>query len=143
MNAAIKYRLLSLEFRGMKRKAGFRGAMLRHNPAGRFVTITNLLTPPAVVDRYLAEIDGREIRAIRYQIIVTDPRSGRRLHPPITYCHPLPRGTRVKITTKDGERDTIYLARQGAGRFFSDNFRLGDVTDGAVESPQRVYQFHE
>ncbi len=97
-----------------------------------------------MVDRYLEKIDGRELLAIKYQIIVTDPRTGKRLHAPITYCHPVPRRTYVQVARKKGEQDKIYLVREGGGKgFFSDRFTLGDVTDGAVESPQRVFQFHE
>lgn len=140
MKANVSYRLLSLEFRGMKPRAMFNGATIVHS--GSRAYITDLRTPDAKVSSYLNEIDGREIRAIRYQIIATDSETGKRLHPPVTFCHPVPRGTGVRLLGLPSGTKLI-LKRDGGRRFFSDAFRLNDVMAGTVESTQRVYQFHE
>lgn len=144
MKADVAYRLLSLEFRGMKPRAMFNGATIQHR--GNVALITDLKTPPAKVEAYLDEIDGREVRSIRYQIIATDPKTGKRLHPPVTFCHPLPRGTGVhlvhaKLVTN--QKDGLALYRTGGRRFFSDSFALDEVMAGTVDSKQRCYQFHE
>lgn len=140
MKANVSYRLLSLEFRGMKPRAMFNGATIQHR--GNVALITDLKTPPAKVTAYLDEIDGREVRSIRYQIIATDPKNGKRLHPPVTFCHPVPRSTGVRLL---GVPSGTYLIlkRDGGRRFFSDAFPLDEVMAGTVDSKQRVYQFHE
>jgi hypothetical protein len=140
MKANVTYRLLSLEFRGMKPRAMFNGARIVH--LFRFVVITDLKTPPAKVESYLKEIDGREIKSIRYQIIATDPRSGKRLHPPVTFCHDVKRGAGVRLIMR-GRDGALALRRDGGKPFFTDRYSLDEVMAGTVQSKQRCYQFDE
>jgi len=139
MKYVVVYRLLSMEFRGMKRRAMFNGAIMSHGD--RTVRISELNTPPKKVGDYLTEIDGRELRTIRYQIIARNPTRLVSVYPPVTFCHPFPKGTGVRLYMNgDG---SLALLRDGKRRFFSDNFTLAGVTDGRVDSTQPAYQFHE
>ncbi len=134
----VQYRLLSIEFRGMKPRAMFNGAVIEHR--ADYALLSNLRTPAAKVQEYLDEINGREARSIRYQIIATDPRTGRRAHPPITFCHDFPRGTGVRLIPAP---TGLLMVRDKRRRFFSNGFELGGVTENRIDSTQRVYQFHE
>lgn len=140
MKYRLQYRILSLQFRGIRPRLGFNGALIEHN--GRQAVITNVRTPANKVADYLREINDREALAIRYQIIAINPSTGRRPHPPILFCHDFPKGTGVRLVPH-GSGSTVALVRDGGRSFFSDRFKLGDVTNGRIESDQRVYQFHE
>lgn len=145
MKANVAYRLLSLEFRGTNRRMMFNGAFMIHR--GNTVVIDGKkdfggrVVTPAKRRAYLDDIGDREIKTIHYQIIATDPSTGKRLHPPVTFCHPVPRGTHVHLADLDGDKTVI--SRDGGRRFFSDAFALDDVMAGTVQSTQRCYQFHE
>jgi len=140
MKAAVEYRLLSIEFRNLRPRVVFNGATMHHG--SRHVVIRGVKTPGKVVDGYMDKIGGREVKSIRYQVIATDPRTGKRLHGPISFCHPLPRSTYVQLLPAAGA-DALELRRRGGLPFFSDRFTLDGITDGAVPTTQRVYQFHE
>lgn len=152
MRAEVTYRLLSLEFRGFKKRAMFIGAILHHYPIARQVVIDHLRTPKRQVRKYLYEIGGRELATIRYQIIARDPKTGKLLYPAIMFCHPFPKGANVRLRSNlspvvlawnAGGQAKLILARDGGLRFFSDNFTLSGLTDGRVDSNQPAYQFHE
>lgn len=144
MKEKIEYRLVSLEFRGIKLRAMFNeGVTMAHR--GHEVMLQNIRTPKKILNGYLRKIDGREISAIRYKIFVRNPR-GNRLQSPVTFCHPVPRGTHVVIELPDDAgdwRDNLILARDGGRKFFSDDFRLADVMNNPDLSNQPVFQFHE
>lgn len=143
MNVTVEYRLLSIEFRGMKPRAMFNGVTMKHR--GRDIMLQNVRTPKKVLLQYLEEIGGREISAIRYHIIVRNQR-GNRLQAPVPFCHPVPRGTHVVIELPDDAadwRDNLILTRDGGRRFFSDNFRLPDLMNNPQLPNQPAFQFHE
>lgn len=143
MTLTVTYRLLSLEFRGVRIRAMFNGALLKHE-ARRVLLVdgdSTRSTPHQAVIAYLDRIDGRELRSIRYLIIATDPRTKKRVHAPIPFCHDFPRGTGVHLVLAG--LNALALEREGGRRFFSDQFTLASVTNDRIPSDQRAFQFHE
>lgn len=152
MNYWIEYQLNSLEFRNgapkNARRLGFTNALIEHEPGRRIAAITQLKTPTAEQRRLVDLFAPFELWAIRYKIWVY-PKQGaaRPVAPAIPYCHPFPKGSGVFLEIAEAGRFTggrkIFLRQQSGKAFFSDRFKLSDVSDGTIESNQPVYQFLE
>lgn len=147
MPAKIEYRLLSLDFYGIRPKVVFSGAYIGHGQSAEIATVegrkgfSGRPTSPARVLAIAEAMAGREVQAIRYQIIALDPRTGRRLAAPVNFCHDVPKSARLRLRV--GSAGTVYLARDGFRRFFSKNYDLRERMNNPTLPDQAVYQFHE
>lgn len=136
----IQYRLLSLEFWNGKpenaRRLGFTSAMILHDPERNAAVIDGIRAPESVRDGLLDKLSPYPVRAIRYEIQADD-------FPAIPFCHPFPEKAKVMLGAVNNDPDQLFLSRKNGKPFFSDNFALRDITEGRINSSQRVYQFHE
>lgn len=143
----VTYRLLSLEFRNGRpdneRRLGFANATLRQDPARRVCTVAHVGMLPAERRKFLelgTWFYPYELESIRYEL-----RAG--ANEPIFFKHPFPRGAGVFLrefpAASPLHRDNLFLQREGDRLFFSNDFTLADVSKGAINSQQKVYQFHE
>lgn len=97
--------------------------------------------------RRLLDSSASPLKDIFYFITVYDKAGGKELwrH---RFRHPFPKGTTVCILPPpDGDdtppRPTLFVRNKAGTRLFSSSFTVRDVTDGAIQSDTRAFQFLE
>ena len=135
----LEYRLRRIEFQNGA-EIGFRRARMLYNEDDHIIAIEHVDEPSWRVDEILAEIADRrgnlpELKTIFYDMVIEG-------YPPIRFFHPMEPGTGVRLLEREPGRSRLFFAQRNGEPMFTKEWTLRDVSEGAIDSDRRVWQFH-
>ncbi len=136
----IDYVLRKLEFANGA-VLGFRGAVMLYREDNRGIAIEHPDWSTQDIDASLREIANADgtlppIKTIFYDMKI----EGVKNYP--MFFHPLKREANVRLLPREKGRTVLFFEQADGRTIFSKDFTLRDVTQGAIDSDQAVWQFH-
>lgn len=142
MNVWPEYNLEELIFKNRQSVLLKSFPRLLYNLEDQIVAVKGATT--AERDRLIA-LSSSALRDVIYFISVFD-RQGGKIIWEHRFRHPFPAGTFVDVkdgTHRENPRNLLFIQNRDCKTLFSDNFTVEDISQGAVKSSTRAFQFLE